>query len=387
MANDRDLVDKLLSQMEGNTLDFKRDQYKLESDQQKSAFVKDIICMSNTPRDESAYILVGVTDKNGRAGDVIGTSEHPDPAMFQNLVKGNTNPPVRFSYRTIKYLGVVVGLFEIPVDQHIPVMATKNFGNLVPGIVYFRRTAQNGVAEPHDIRRITDWSSNRNMRAPTEHPPENSWDTFFRACDVFDPARVYIAVLGDGQDLESDDYQAFSQIGWQLVVDFNQATEESGMYSKVEPFLAKRKSLRLTALDEPFAVVSPTASVWVAAKGLSSRPSTIQAHTWREWNQVKAQPLLRVISSLAQTTEPNPVTAVVLGGETEYVGTVCELLDQAFKDRLSFVFANDASNVFSDLVSKFEGTDVFISLPAICGGLRSLIPQTGTVEETVLPGF
>ena len=151
--------------------------------------------------------------------------------------------------------------------------------------------------------------------------------------------------------------------------------------------MAKKKSLRLTTLDEPLEAVSPTSSVWVAAKGLASRPSTIQAHTWREWNQVKTQPLLRLMSSLAQTTEPSPVTAVVLSGEAEYVGTVCELLDQGFKDRLSFVFANEASNNFPDLVSKFEGTEVFISLPAICGGLRSLIPQTGTAEDVVLPGF
>ena len=127
MTDDQSLIARLLSRMESDTLDFKRDQYKLESDQQKSKFMKDIICMANTPRDESAYILIGVTDKNGRAGDVIGSSEHPDPVTFQNLVKSNTNPSVQFSYRTIKYLGVVIGLFEIPVDQSIntPVMVTR----------------------------------------------------------------------------------------------------------------------------------------------------------------------------------------------------------------------------------------------------------------------
>ena len=375
--------------MEGDTLDFKRDQYRLESDQQKAGLVKDIICMANTPRDEPAYILIGVTDKSGRAGDVVGTSEHPDPVIFQNLIRGNVNPPIQFSYRAIRYLSVEVGLFEIPVDQNLqtPVMATRRLGNLIPGVIYFRRSAQNGEAGPHEIKRITDWFSGRNYGPDVEQLQETSWETFYRACDEFDPARVYIAVVGEGQNLESANAEVFSEVGWQLVVDFNQATIEDGIYSKVEPFMSKRKSLRLTALDESLSAVSPTTSVWVAAKGLTSLPSTIQANTWREWNHVKYAPLSRVIDSVAQATEPNPVTAVVLGGEAEYLRTVCELLDRAFKDRLNFVFASEASRDFPDWASKLEATEALISLPAICSGLRLLAPPMDNVEDILLPAF
>ena len=387
MTNDQALIKDLLSQMEGSTLDFKRDQYKLESTKQKSTFVKDIVCMANTPRDKSAYILIGIKERNGRAIDVVGTSIHHDPAVLQDLITGNTNPVIQFSYKQVEHNGYVIGLIEIPVGPQGPAMATKGFGVLQQGVVYFRRGAQNSVAESHDITRIAQWYADGNSGAPVEHPPEASWDAFFRACDGFDPARVYIAVLDGAQSLELDECQAFARIGWQLVVDFDEAADESGMYSKVEPFLSERKSLRIVPLDEPVAPVGHATSVWIAARGLSSRPSTIQAQTWREWNQVKSQPLLRTMTSLAQTTEPNPVTAVVLGGEYEYLNTVCDLLDQAFKDRLNFVFATDTSDAFSGLASKFEGQEIFISLRGICGGLRSRLPQTGTIEETELPGI
>ena len=212
-------------------------------------------------------------------------------------------------------------------------MATKEFGKLRPGVVYLRRGAQNSQADPHELRRIVEWQSGRGGQELAENPPESSWESFYRACDGFEQGRMFIAVLDGGQNLAPEECHAFSRLGLQLVVDFDQATEECGMYSKVEPFLSERKSLRLVTLDEPISTPGPATCMWVAAKGLSSRPSTIQAKTWREWNQQKVQPLSMAMSSLAQTTEPNPVTALVLGGESEYLDTVCQLLDQRFRDR------------------------------------------------------
>ena len=385
MTDDRLVVERLLSRMEGETLDFKRDQYRLESEQQKSGFVKDIIAMANTPRDESAYILIGVEDNDGRPGALRGSSEHPDPSIFQNLVVGHTNPPLRFSYRTIEYFGVVLGLFEIPLTQEIPVMASRKFGNLTPGMVYFRRNGQNSEAQPIDIRRIMSWASGRAAETTDDSLPESSWESFFRTCDHFDPSNVYVAVLSASENISSDDAEAFSNVPWQLVVDFNQATNEDGIYADVEPLLSQRRSLSLTALEEPLNHASPTSSVWVAVRGLLNRPSTTQTRTWREWNQIKVPRLLTVVTSLARITEPYPVTAVVFGKDPDYLETVCDVLDQSFKNRLSFVFADNRPEQFAGLESRFEGATVAITLPAVCAGLRSLKSPTELVDHVELP--
>jgi predicted HTH transcriptional regulator len=157
MSEDTDLLNQILARMESDNVDFKRDQYHLESDQQKSAFVKDILCMANTPRSGSAYIVIGASTKNGSVENVVGSQEHPDPADFQNLVNGNTDRAVNFSCRRIRYFGVDLGLFEVPVDRSITVMARRNFGNLRKGVIYTRRNAQNAEADAHEIQRITDW--------------------------------------------------------------------------------------------------------------------------------------------------------------------------------------------------------------------------------------
>ena len=95
-----------------------------------------------------------------------------------------------------------------------------------------------------------------------------------------------------------------------------------------------------------------------------------------------AGPLSDAMRGLAEATEPNPVTAIIFGGEASYTNTVCDLLDQAFKSRLSFVIANDSPEELSGLASKFEGTSVAISLPAVCSGLRSL-NRPGDISESV----
>ena len=386
-----ELISDLLSRAEGDTLDFKRDQYKIgktASEKQRSEFVKDILCMANTPRDEPAYILIGVEDRRGRAGEIVGTSLHPDPVDFQNLINDRTDTPVRFSYDVINYLGLELGLISIPVDRNVPVIVRNPVGKyLKKGVVYSRRNAGNCIASSHEIQRIVNWSAEREEASTAEQSHEPSWDSFKRACDFFDPARVYIAVVDGSQSGGQDDSEAFAQISWRMVLDLDQKTDEpsEGMFAKVEHFLSRKMSLNLTVLDEPLDPISSTACPWIAAKGLDSRPSTVQTDTWRSWNHVKPPRLSEAMNNLAQVTEPDSVTAVVFSSDIQYVGTICGLLDQAFKSRISFAFANEHIAEFSDLEDSFEGTSVDISFPAACAAIRSLKPLSEVVDSVELP--
>ena len=388
MVQDVELLTELLTQMEGSSLDFKRDQYKLDSDKQKASFVKDIVCMANTPREGPAYIVVGVSERNGSPDQVIGISEHPDPATFQNLVNGRTNKLLRFAYREIRYMGVNVGLFEIPVDKRsVPIMARRTVESFKSGVTYTRRSAQNYEADDMEIRRIIEWSGAANGDTGDDHVQQYSWESLARACDHFDSARLYVAVFGSQQGPAPDDCEALSLVNWHLVIDFDRDTDSDGLFSGVSPYLSKRTSLRITALDQPVGIVSPSSCIWIAARGLHTSPSTVRTHAWREWNQVMAGPLADTMRKMAEVTEPTPVTAVIFSGEESYTDTVCSLLDQAFKSRINFVIANERPDDFAPLASQFEGTSVAISLPAVCSGLRSMRPPEGPSEAMELPSF
>ena len=169
---------------------------------------------------------------------------------------------MNFSYRRIRYFGVDLGLFEVPVDRSITVMARRNFGNLRKGVIYTRRNAQNAEADAHEIQRITDWYRELEQPPTAKGTSQSSWESFYRACDEFDDSRMFVAVLGDDHAFDSDDCEGFAGVGWQVVVDFDQNAEVNGIYSLVSPSLSKRKSLRIDALVDPVSHnLSPAASV------------------------------------------------------------------------------------------------------------------------------
>lgn len=94
----KNLLEKLLHEKEGTTLDFKRDQYQFEDadDKTKSELLKDILAFSNAWRKTTAYILIGVNEVKGGRSGVIGVKTHLDDAKLHQFV--NSNPT---SYRVL----------------------------------------------------------------------------------------------------------------------------------------------------------------------------------------------------------------------------------------------------------------------------------------------
>lgn len=387
LETDEALVRHLLTRTESNILDFKRDQYVLTSGNQQSGFILDIICMANTPRDEPAYILIGVVEEHGRAVQVVGVDRHVDPVEFQNLVNGHTEHAVDFSYRIVVVDGTEIGLFEIAVDRNVPVMARRNFHRLRAGTVHIRRNAQNAVADANEIGRIYQWRESTTQAPTYAANPANPWDVFYRACSQFEEGRIYVAVTGDSPPATPDYGQTFATVTWNMVVDFDRDTDEVGLLSQAKEYLEKRRSVRVSPLDEPVAVLSPSTCLWIAANGLSSRPTTAKGGTFREWNRQVSGPMASAMTKVAQATEPLPVTAVVMSELHDEARVVCERLDEAFGDRLGFVFAHDTISEDDALVSQFEGHAVPISFPAICAGLHGLISENGVVEGVDFPAY
>ena len=261
----------------------------------------------------------------------------------------------------------------------MPILPRNTFGKLSKGTAYTRRNGENVEADAYEIARIVRWSESQEADTATPGVTAGSWEQLYRACDAFDPHRIYIAVLDCAPELTPEDWEALAAVGWHLIIDFDQRTDEVGGFSKASHALARRRSLRITALDDAITPVSAESSIWVAATGLQSRPSTIQTRTWREWNQTKARVLARVISELAQRTEPQPATVVVLGGEQPYVESVCTMVDQSFGERVIFIFATPQVATYSAIIAKFNATEVLIRLTEVSRGLRDIqkLPSAG----------
>lgn len=149
--DDEDLIEMLIYKGEGPTLDYKVQQYPHDgaTPEQKGELLKDVLAFVNAWRIESAYILIGVSD----ALDVVGIDRDLDDSRLQQFINGKTNVPVQFSYRSVKYKGLQLGLYTIPVQDR-PVYAKQLYGKVLPNTVYVRRGSSTDIASPTEIAKM-----------------------------------------------------------------------------------------------------------------------------------------------------------------------------------------------------------------------------------------
>jgi hypothetical protein len=149
---DQQLIETLLYRGEGEALDFKLEQYKLEkaSDDEKSELLKDILAFANSWREVPAYIVIGVRESSREAE---GLDKDIDDAKLQQFINEKTNKPIHFSYHSLDFDGKKVGLYTIPVQER-PFYLKKPFGRLKSDVVYVRRGSSTAEAKPDEIAKM-----------------------------------------------------------------------------------------------------------------------------------------------------------------------------------------------------------------------------------------
>ena len=111
----------LLMRMEGESIDFKGENYPNLSDEAKKVgFIKDVICMVNTPREGPAYIVAGVKKSPNGQPQLWGVSAHPDDADLQSQFVRWVQPHPRFNYEVVQFQGLEFGVIVIPEDRTGP---------------------------------------------------------------------------------------------------------------------------------------------------------------------------------------------------------------------------------------------------------------------------
>ena len=338
--------------------------------------------MVNTPRDGPAYILVGVQEQSGRVTATPGVAYHPDESELGRIIQSRLEPAPRFSYRRVQHDHLDIGLIEIPCDQTVAVLPRNDYGVLRRKALYTRRNTQNTEADTEDIRRITEWSLDK--PSPDLIVPTGTWEQLYRACDGFDSRKIYLAVLGKESKLSERDWTAMASVRWNIIVDFDTDTDTDGNYASAQQTLSERQALHLSALDQP-SPITARSTVWLAAAGLASRPTTDPSANWRDWNRSKGPKLEQIMNELARITEPAPVTLVVFGGGSRHVSTTCEAVDRAFAHRAEYVFANPDLKQYQEIAERLDASTVAIALPDMCQGLRELRQDSGAPQEILFP--
>ena len=159
---DSKTLSDLLQQPESSTLDFKATSYDLSDNRQKRNFAKDIASLANTPREDDAYLILGVKKFTDGTDALWGIDGKLDDAELQSVVYSLLEPALRFSYQPIRHRDVLLGVVTVPPGQKYPVTpkTTLDFG-FVQGSIYFRRGSQNAAASTIEQEQIWDWFRER----------------------------------------------------------------------------------------------------------------------------------------------------------------------------------------------------------------------------------
>lgn len=162
------LLEELLHEDESSSLDFKREQYKFDSedDDARSELLKDILAFANAFRRSDAYILIGVEEIRGGRSIIAGVSEHLDDANLQQFINSKTQKPIEFSYETFSAEGKSLGIIRVP-PQRRPFFCKKYYGKVKANEVYIRRGSSTAVANPDEIASMGEVSAIAEANAPS----------------------------------------------------------------------------------------------------------------------------------------------------------------------------------------------------------------------------
>ena len=159
----------LTKSSESTTLDFKGGMYELDDKKDikgLSKFVKDIICFSNTIRNETSHIIVGIAELDDGSKELKGLDKSYDDAFFQDKIKDKVYPRPNFLYYQVEHQGHRFGIFEFPVTRYsTPISSVVALKGLEIGRVYYRHGTTNSEAIGQDVIRISDW-----LRSIPEEP-------------------------------------------------------------------------------------------------------------------------------------------------------------------------------------------------------------------------
>jgi hypothetical protein len=285
---DEHTFQNLLMRIEDESLDFKATTYELKDEDQKFTLVKDVLCMVNTPRDNSAYIILGVKRYPDGKCDLLGVSAHMDDADLQSQLAPRVFPLPRVSYHPFESGGKSFGVIEMPPERIGPCVPRKDYKNFLrEKQVYVRHGSRNDVATPEDLHRLIEW-----LHMPAHSPSGaqsliqdegNLWRRFLESVHEFEPGRRYVLLAAVGETPIPKTAASLGQVDWSFVLDWDPKSEENGLLRACKADLEQRRNLRILVAGDRPVLDLVRATSWFFARGLAGRLETLVTGPWRTW--------------------------------------------------------------------------------------------------------
>ena len=140
---------QIITRPESSILDFKESFYNFLDDKElknTAKFVKDVVSFTNTVRNETAYIIIGISEDSSTKTKILkGIDRIVDDAILQDKVKDKVTPRPLFHFYLLTHNNITFGILEFPIKKYpTPVSPTIKMKGLEIGKVYYRQGTTNG---------------------------------------------------------------------------------------------------------------------------------------------------------------------------------------------------------------------------------------------------
>lgn len=348
--------------------------------------------MANTPRSNSAYIILGVIDQGLQQKRILGIDVAIDDNDIQHHLKLWCDPIPQVSYYSIEYKGKWLGVIEIHRNTRGPFVVGSNisdaqdqilseFGKfLIKDTIYFRRSSTNDFLRTgKDEEFVLNWFSD------SQDDRWHNWSSFKAACHQFSPSRKYVLITGPLSTVKDESLKGLGNIDWTAVIDFDPTSDQTGLLAALSPS-SRRNIIRVVKRDNLPPFNPETDLYWFFARGLVGREDTLvtaSGKPLRSWLAAYNSEMIRQFEKLASSIAPELVTFVVLAYGNDQFELFQRTIEMTacFEDRADYVVVSNGLD--SPLPNIAVDLTYYNILPQrLCDGL--LVSYSSDGEESHL---
>lgn len=373
----------LLPMQESKTLDFKAEVYDFASNDDKqrerkrALFIKDIISMYNTPREEDSYILLGVKKYPSGQYDLLGVEEHPDDADLQGKFDTIVHPQPQFEYSVIEHDGLRFGVVTIPRNSSTgPCVPLKDVQQVLlkRNQVYIRRGSQNSEADTEEQRCVYRWFSGTSTKTQIQATGDGTWDSLLSAVENFSSAYRYVLLVPRLDPSEGVPIENLGLVDWGLVLDFDPESDLSGSLKASEKLLERRRAIHRLAGNDRARMRPDQATYWYFAQGLSGRMQSPRDGSWRSWYAAFQRDIQNHVEDLARSDVGKPVIVIAALDDADHLEqyeSVFDIFVSCFGEAVRIVGVDCSKNNLT-FRPKYNAVVIPIPLPQFLHGLGQI---------------
>lgn len=223
-------------------------------------------------------------------------------------------------------------------------------------------------------------------RSSIAEPQNESWRSVLDSCERFDHHRnTYLLITGPAvRETNPNTLKVLGQIEWSLVLDFDEHSNNGGIYEAVVPNFKRKANQSLP--DNRLNTNFKEAALWLMARGLGEREDTVYSD-YDSWRRHYMPAIREVAKDLQNAISPQPAILLIVpqGLSKDYIRILWECFDEVFAERATFVILKEDGANLGFIANKTGVKVMQCSFNNFVLGLWELYGSSADPVQILLP--